>query len=441
MLTNPQRHRRPRYVSALRVAVYAASAGVTASAQVLRVGGFDFNAKAHLEGVYTTNVERERSSQTSESLEDYYLLTGIALNSVRETGLGSRVDLDTGVTVEKHFIRDDLDNSSSPFGRFNVRLEQDVGRLRLFGTARYEKLSDSNGDRFSPDGLGRARDPRTEIQYGGGASFEKGRLSAAGSYSFKQERHDEDQFLNRDLDETVYQVQSFYKVGERFQPGYRFDTTDSVYPNEPNSDRKEVNHRFLFPFRLLEKPGLEYTFIWQKEDQGDGRAVAWEPRHTVSLIDRRELSSTVTLDYSVLYDNEKSPESDEIQLTYRAGLTHKLSRTAEHTLAAERQPADTFGTTLKSDITRYRYSFRKTDLFVYNLNLDAYAELEEAVPVGDDELETQEIVRYAVTLKHLRPLSRKLVRGLEYTYYAEDNNTITELMDEHRFTVSYEYTF
>lgn len=419
----------------------AALAGVSASGQVLRIGGFDFNSTARLQGVYTTNVERERPSQSVESREDYYVLTGIDLSSVKETGPGSRMDLRTGLTVEKHFIRDDLDNSSSPFGQLSLRVEQDFGHLRAYGAAGYQKLSDSNNDRFSPDGRGRTRDPRTESHYGGGAELAKGPLTMSGFYDFRQERHDEAQFLNRDLDETRYDYQAIWKFSERFKPGYHFDTTESAYPNEPASDTKEVNHRFLLPFRVLERPGLEYTFIWQKEDRGDGREVAWEPRHMVSLQDQRDLSQSVKFNYSVVYDNEKSAEQDDVQFTYRVGLTHEISRTAEHSISMERQPVETFGTTMKSDITRYRYSLRKRDLFVYNLNMEAYAELEEAVPMGDSAQETQEIMRYTVTLNHRRPLTRKLMRNWEYAFYQEDNSTISDTLAEHRLTLSYEYDF
>ena len=41
-----------------------------ASAQFLRIGPFNFTAKAKLEGVYTTNVEQERPSEATEDRED-----------------------------------------------------------------------------------------------------------------------------------------------------------------------------------------------------------------------------------------------------------------------------------------------------------------------------------------------------------------------------------
>jgi hypothetical protein len=431
----------PKWVAA---ALMGAIVPCISNAQVLRIGGFDFNAKAHSELVYSTNVEQERSTETSAKREDYYVSLGIDLNSVRSIGRSTTLDLSTGISVEKHFVRDDLDNSQNPFGHFKLSSSTEARNLLLKGFASYDRLSESSNDRFSSDGLGKARDPRTEIGYGAGAAYTARRLTARADYDYRTEKHDKEQFSERDLDEINFLGQIEYQVHSRFSPNYSYEYTDSKYPSKPSSDRTEVNHRFALPFELMmNDPHLLYTFTWQKEDRGDGVQPKWLPRHTISISDEFRLSPSLDLSIYAMYDNYPQPAKDEIQFTYGAMLRHQISRTADHSISATRQPVETFGTTQKSDQTTYSYGFNKSDLFIYNLNMSLTATREHTIPVLEDGSDgnPQDTTTYDILLTHTEPVTRRLTRTIQYLYSLEDDSTQEEKLTEHRVTLRYQYEF
>jgi hypothetical protein len=415
-----------------------------ARGQVLRIGGFDLNARAHSELVYSTNVERQRPGVTTEESEDYYAVLGLDFYGTRPVGRSTVLDLRTGISVEKHFVRDDLDNSSNPFGSFGLRSATDLGRLTVSGVFNYERLSQSSSDRFSTDGLGKARDPRTEVRYGGGAAYQAARLGAGLNYLKKDEEHDEEQFAERNMQEETIDAFVVYKLHERVEPSYRYELKETKYPNNPTSDRTQVNHRYIVPVRLrLESPSVDYAFMWQKEDRDDGIEPEWRPRHTLGVSDVRELSPSLSFAYYALYDNYPQPSEDQIQFTYGVQLRHKISRTADQVLGVMRQPVETFGSTLDSDQTRYEYQFNKKDLFIYDLTLNVSLQWQHTIPkleTGGDG-EPQDTKTYDVRLHHDRPVTRRLSRTIEYSFMFEDNSDQPEDLVEHRISLKYEYQF
>lgn len=419
----------------------AASVVQGARGQVLRIGGFDFNARARSELVYSTNVERQRSDVTSEESEDYYVLVGLDLTSVRPVGRSTVLDLKTGVSVEKHFVRDDLDNSSSPFGSFGLRSQTDFGKLTVDMHVSYDRLSESSGDQFSPDGLGKARDPRTEISYGAATRYQANRLAAAFSYVQKDEDHDEEQFANRNLEETSTEGTVVYKLHERVMPAYRYEWRDSVYPKDSSANRTEVAHRYIVPLILrFDDPRLDYAFMWQKEDRDDGVKPEWKPRHMLGIADTIELSPTLELAYFATYDNYSQPAEDQIQFQYGAKVRHQISRTANHSAGITRQPVETFGSTLESDETRYDYQFTKEDLFIYDLTLYLGWNWQHTLPSeGDDG--AQDKTTYDLRLTHIRSVSRRLQRTFEYSYQLENSSVEEEDLVEHRVSLKYDYQF
>lgn len=428
----------------LAVALAFAAVPRSALPQVLRVGGFDFNARAKSELTYTTNVQRERPGATTEEPEDYFVLVGLDLTSVRPVGRSTTLDLATGVSYEKHFIRDDLDNSSNPFGHFFLQSHTEAGRIVISAHAGYDRLSQSSADRFSPEGLGKARDPRTEIRYGIGASYQAARLAAGVDYRYKEEDHDEEQFAERNQEELSTDAYVAYRLHDRITPAYRYDKKDTKFPDNPGSDLVQVNHRYIVPFLIIERnPRLEYAFTWQKEDRGDGLAPEWKPRHTLGLNDSRDLSPSLGFDYYAMYDNYPQPAEDQIQFTYGVSVRHKISRTASHSAGISRQPVDTFGTTTKSDQTRYEYRFSKSDLFIYDLTLQLNWQKQETIQHLEDgsEADPEETITTDLRLVHARNIHSRLRRTLEYTYTHENSSSQPDDLIEHRFSLKYDYQF
>lgn len=409
--------------------------------QVLRIGGFDFNAGSRLQAVYSSNVEHVRPSSTTESLEDYYLVAGVDLEGDNQVSPTTGLSLSTGTSIERHFVRDDLDNSQNPFGYFDISSSTEFGRLILSGFGSYRRTSTSQTDAFSPRGLGRARDPRDEIRYGGGATYRARRLFTSMDYMRRTEEHDEEQFSSQNQQEDTTQFKLGYEVADRFQPYFSFQQIASAYPDNPSNDRTQQYKRFVLPFLVLREPSLSYTFTWQEEDLDDGTGVGWKPRHTIDVSDRLELSPSLGFEYFAQYDNYPQPAQDQIQFTYGALLKHQISRTASHSAALTRQPVQTLGSTLESDRTLYSYVFTKRDLFIYDLNFLAGASYEHTIPEGDSGQPAQDTIRYEASLRHALRLSRQLSRSMGYEYSYEDLNTDPEVIEEHRLTLSYTYLF
>jgi hypothetical protein len=91
-----------------------------ARAQFIRIGPFDFGATAKLEGIYTTNVDGVRPSSATKEMKDYYATASFDLTSSMTLFRNSTIGLSTGLTIEKHARRKDLDTLSEPFGRARI---------------------------------------------------------------------------------------------------------------------------------------------------------------------------------------------------------------------------------------------------------------------------------------------------------------------------------
>ncbi len=421
----------------LTVACFSTLPAVT-MAQVLRIGGFDLNATAHLDGIYSSNVERERPDQSSGSRSDYYVVAKMDLTGSRLVGPGTTVDLDAGYSDERHFVRDDLDR---PYGNIGLRSITEAGRATIGVNVDYIRTAEPQKNAFSPQGLGSAYDPRSTFDYGVNANYVISKITMNGSYEHRFETHDLSQFQDQNQDEDRFNALVAYRVVERFSPGYSYENTKTTYENNPSNDHTTSNQRFLFPLIVWKKPQLVYTFTWQYEDQGTGIPPEWKPRNTVSLSDTRELAPNLSLSYTAQYDNYPQPAQDQIQFTYGAMLAHKISRTADHSVSVQRQPAKTLGSTLQSDQTTYQYTFSKQDLFIYNLNFMASAGYEHTIPEGNAAEPAQNTIRYDTYLQYRVDLTRRLSRALEYRYSYEDLNTNPEKLVEHRVTLSYQYSF
>lgn len=434
----------PGAVSGLRLVLCAMLGGgwVSAHGQVLRIGGFDFNSKARVEGVYSSNVNRERPGETSEPPEDYYFVVGLDLNSTRQMGRATVIDISTGIAEERHFVREDLNNSENPFGRFALNSATDIGRLTFDAGLKFEKTAESQTDRFAPGGRARARDPRDIFQwYAGVRNNHARRLTWRARHDVNTEQHDLEKFQLDNREETGDTFMLDYDLTRRLRPGYAFNQLDSVYENNPENNRTRVKHEFLFPFLLLDKPNLTYSFIWQRDDRDDGTAVEWMPRNVLQLFDSRQLSPALSFTYYARYDDEQRPEKDDIRFQYGASLTHEISRSASHTISVDRQPVETLGTTLESDITQYRYQFTKSDLFIHNLDFSLYGEYQIAVPESDEANEEETTKRYGLTLSHIKNITPRFARRVKYLYSFEESNIQPGVLEEHRVTLGYDYFF
>jgi hypothetical protein len=431
-------------------------------AQVMRLGPFDFEAGGRLEAVYSSNVEKERPSETPPGVdqEDYFFVVGLDLASQAQMTPRTKLDLDTGFTIEKHINREDLDNSSDPFGRARLSSVTELGRyMKLLADASYERLSESQDDTFVPGGR-KKRDPHTILSYGAGLEWDYRRLSMDASYLFTRERHDEEEFQDGDSDETDISFGSQLQLTRRLSLGYSYNRNKEelvggasrdvigtnevqevlVDADEDDDAEWDVTQTVDLSLAIMRRPRLNYSFGFEKEDE-QGEEGEWEPKHTVSLSDEYIIGGNLLFSAGATYTYEEDEEEDDISFIYNFALEHQLSDTAVHYLSLTREPLDTLGSTVETDSTTLSYGLRKEHLFVYNLDFSFVVSYEINEPPDDAFEETEKILTYDVALSHERELTRRLSRVIEYTYMREDSNVEEDLLEEHRVTIGLNYDF
>ncbi len=439
----PSRWQRAVRACALAVVLVAAQ---TAQAQFLRLGPFDFTASTYLEGVYTTNVEQERESEADLEREDYYLITGLDLVSKADLSPRTTLDLDTGISVEKHFVRDDLDNSESPFGRARATTRTELRHLTLTleaGWEREEALETDPGDDekkvvFADGRSSKTRNPSTHTWYSGGADWKGGPFSAGASYEFDRERYEKENFQDGDKDDTTIGWYAGWQLLDNLKFLYDYERTKTEMINDPEDDPSwEVTENYSLDWdaNLWERPKFTYALGLEREDS-DGEKGEWDVTHDFGLSDQYEFGPRMKAGWSVEYGIEEDPEEDDVAFTYSGYIRHEIDRYTMHEVTATREPRETFGSTTDSDSTEYTYSITRRDLLLIDLNARAAVSYEIDKPVDGP---TEKVYSYDFTLEHRVAVTRRLSRVLEYLYTREDSNLEDELLEEHRVTLRYEY--
>jgi len=400
-------------------------------------------SQAKLEGVYTTNVEGQRPDQATASMEDYYIITGLDLNSEAKVSPNTTINLETGIAVEKHFKRPDLDNSENPFGRLGLDLRTELGRFAaLHGGALFERTSQSASSTYTPS-KNKKRDPKNQFDYGLGLDWNRKSLRFSADYSMTQERHIEEEFQSGDKNDEMY----FYEIG--WDPlqyagvfySWERKITEIIHTDD---DQDVITEKLgidgAVPLTLLRRPKVTYEFgVESKHGKDDDDDRKWVPMHTINAEDKYELSSTLELSWDVMWQNKVL--EDDVVFTYGGDLKHQLSRTTEQSFRATREPVDTFGSTKNTDKTELVYSFLKNDLFIYNLNFNASISYSLNKPLDQPDVQDETIWTYTAGLIYTRALSRKLRRDIEYRFSRDDSSLEDEPLIEHAITMSYIYDF
>lgn len=403
------------------------------------MGPFDFTAGAKVEGVYTTNVEQERPSETTADREDYYIVTSLSLNSRTTVTPNTELNLDTGAAIEEHFNRPDLNNSTEPFGRFRLSSATRMRYLTLMGDVFMERTSESQEGVYVPGGR-KKRDVSDEAGYTVGLEWRRNTVFAEGSYGFRRERHQDEEFTDGDEDETTIGFSAGWQFSRRLALTYDYEQTKTELVNQLDGggdgedewdDTQEVGLRLT----VLERPLFTYTFGYEKDNEDP-----WETKHTFDLSDDFE-TRKLRLKVMASYSEEEEPEEDDISFTYGASLEHQLSQSARHGLSVTREPVETFGSTEDTDNTTVGYMFQKDDLFIYNLNLRFDVEYSRDKPTERTVNPEEKRLTYRTSLEYVRALTRRLERRLAYLYSYEDSNIEDEALLEHRVTLSFDYTF
>ncbi len=412
------------------------------SAQFLRLGPFDFAADSGVEAVYTTNVEGEKESEATADREDFYFVWSLDLNAVAEVNPNTELSISTGIAIEEHLNRSDLNNSENPFGRFSVLSVTDLRALRLEAQYSYERNSESADDEIVFDPVSRKkRDVRDDTEYAVRALWDWRALSAYTEYNVTSERHEDEDFQDADQDETTVSYGFYWQALRNLGFAYDVERTKTEVVNLDEEAEWLTTETLAIDWLLtiIQRPSLTYSLALEKEDtdEEDGE---WEPVHTLSASDEWSLTERLNAGFSAEYSYEETEEQEDISFTYAAKVEHILSAYASHTLSAEREPVETLGSSVDTDNTTIDYNLNFSDVFIFGLDAGFGVSYELNEPL-DKSSPKEKRWTYLVTVNHTRQLTRRLSRSLEYTYDYEKSDLEDEHLDEHRITLSYLYKF
>lgn len=416
------------------------SVALDSHAQFLRLGPFDFTAKTAVDAIYTTNVEQERPSEATAEREDYYLVWRLDLRADSQLGPRTRIAVDTGIAIEKHFVRDDLDNSGAPFGRFGVLGDMDLDPLKLSAGSRWERTSESVDEKFVPGSLPKkGRQVGTTWDNIAAAELAFRYLKLDASYGYVEDRYDDIDFFLEEQDETTLRYRIALQIAEYVSVSYEWERTETELINNPDGSTEEETETILINtdqlFGLLERPRITYSIGVQREYE-DGETEGWELVHILSVEDEWQLSPVLNLAVFASYTYEQDPEDDDLALVYGLSLDHEISPRASQSFSVTRTPVDTLGSTEETDETDFRYDFQLSDLIIPDLVMNFSTGYTISDPT---EGETEKVLDYLFALVHTAKLSTRLTRSIKYEYSWEDSNLEQEILDEHRVTLTFEY--
>ena len=445
------RPRRGKGFRGLLVAALFFLPGVAAHAQFIRIGPFEFGATAKLDGIYTTNVDGVRPDSTDKEMKDYYATASFDVTSSTALFRNSKLDLSTGLTVERHVKRTDLDTTSDPFGRGRMDTEFQFGRYTLRLNLASETTATESEGIYTPGQSKKTRDINTVTDYGAELEWQRNDLTVIGGYNGSQERHQDEQFKFADQNTYEAYLTTDWKFSKRmaFNYGYRRDKTELLNeptnavsgPADSSSDDWNERHTVGLEFEILERPHFTYT-LGAEQSSVQGETIDWEPTHTFAIDDQLDFTKTLRLRGNASYKYAQKYAADEIALICDVTLENDISHTARQSLELRKQPAGTFGSTDKTDVTSLDYILQKDDLFIYDLNFTFSASYTKNKPIGSDEAAEPETVKtIEPKLSWDRTISRKITRSLAYLYHWEHSDLLSENLTEHRVTLSYSYTF
>jgi hypothetical protein len=422
-----------------------------ARAQLLKMGPIDLGLTLNSSFNYTTNYDGLPDGEdpaNGEEREDAYLVYGFTLQG--ETKVWPDIDLRLSVSLNKelHFIRDEAVEDSFPFlGSSSFNLTRPLGRytftvgLSHNATAEYDKE-----EVFRPSGRRRSRDITQTSTANLGATWTYTKLRLNTNYTYTRERHSSD-FEDGDNDSQNFNAVGTYEIHPRLKARTNYQRTrqDQInVENDPASGIWEETIFLGFDIDILKRPSLRYSVGGEREDEGPEEG-EWEPVHTVSFNDTRQLFPTLSLSLNANYNFEREQESDDITFTYGATLTHQMPFRFQQSLSATREPVSTFGSTQETDSSTLTYTLTHPSFFIQRLQMNYSATYSEDSPTGPTPAPDETSLTHAFSLSRPFQISRKWTSSLAYTFNLEDREVgaappIDETITEHRGVLTLTYT-
>lgn len=432
-----------RALTATLVFLFLAVQVNVSPAQVLRLGPFDVDMETGFQAIYTTNVEDERPSESTESREDYYFIGSLDLSTHASMAPETDISLETGLAYEKHLKRPDLDNSNDPFGKFILGTSTKWRRSTFSLDVDIQRLSESKDDIYIAGG-GKGRALNDDFNYGLGWAWDWKRFKAGASVSYEHIRYDDEQYQDGDKDETNIDFEFSWELTKRISLEYTYNRSleDWAYNPVEDNDLWEVTSTADVRYQVMKVPDWS-VFVGYTKDSEESGTHDWYPTYgtdaSAVLLDTKRVKFDVNLSWT----HVKEIPNDS-SFIYGANLEHQISRTAKQSLSATQEPIETFGSDNDTEETTIAYRFDKEDLFVYNMDLTAGVAWKKDKPQSNDDEpagDTEETWTYDVELTHQRALTRKLKREVSCYYSYEESNLEEEPLDEFRLTLDFTYAF
>ena len=418
------------------VAVVLLSWPSLSPAQFLRLGPFSFDVDLKAGAVYSSNIDGVRPTEEQPVEDDYYVFGGLDLNATAPASPRTTLTLSSGITVEKHFKREDLDNSTEPFGEFRLNSSTTVGYLNLDAIVSYLRASQSASDTFVPGGKSKTRNPNSTFEYKVGANWERRRARFDVGYGQRRTRYDKVEFQEGDTDDTSFEWGAGYQILQPVVLGFRQDRRKTENPRDPeDAPTWDQTDTASLNWSIYDKPHITYTLGYEREKKG-GVQGDWEPTHGLAISDDWELNPRLRASAGASYKYEDNPEEDDVAFTYSGTLEHELTSHISHKLSANRQPRATFGSTAETDSTALDYALRISDILLTDLDLRFGVNYLIDRPAEGGQETT---LSYSAEAAHVRNISSRLRRFVGYTYSWEKSSEQAEVLEIHEITWRYEY--
>lgn len=422
------------------VLLWMAAHGV-ASAQLLRIGPFDFTSKTEVGLTWTDNVDGNRPSAQEKRPEDVYLTWDFSLKSSTPAGRDGVLGIEAGLGGEDHIKRDDLDTAD--LGRFRAELVKNVRLLRVDAFWGWEHTLEMIEDVYFPGVSRFRRNPYKQTEYGGGAEWTRKPLTIGADFEFTRKRFDYDEFRVGDYDETRWGATAEWEFGKVGSISYELEKTYTEFINKEDDDpdwvtTETVLASFDQPLQLFRRPKVTFSVGVEKEDDLEtGKKGEWDPIYTLDVSDVYELGRRLKLSVNANYEYDVDPEADDtIGWTYMVRLDHEVNPRMLQSLTFEREPRDTFNSELETDTTTYSYDLKVRDVIMLGLDFTLGSSYEVNRPVVGP---VEKITTHQLELAHSREISVRLKRKFSYLYNWEDSNLEDEVLTENRVEWMYIY--
>ncbi len=413
--------------------------GVSAQAQFLRLGPFDFNGQVTAGLNWSDNVDSARpSEQDKQPAEDTSFITGFSVDSDTTFGRSGRITLGGGYEWEDYAKRNDLDEMRY-FGNFRAETVWEGRLLTISPYYSIERSVDSEIDEYIPGGNSLVMNPSIIEESGVTALWERDPFSAGADITYSRERYLKDRFKSGDQDTTDVNFFGRWQATEQASVEYRNENTRTQTINDPGSDDDwETTETIAVDWesQLWRRPKVTFSFGVEKEDTEEEEGT-WDPIYNVSLSDEYQFGSRLRLSYVINYDYETDPEEDDIiGLTFDGSLEHELGRNTRQSLTASREPRDTFGANEETDTTTYGYMLEVSDVLLRGLNFTGSYDYEINRPLTGPR---EDIEILTITISHDNQITPRLSRSLTYTHTREESSLESELLVEN--LVEWIYTY